>query len=149
MPTTHVKIETFIKLFVNHRPVYGIGKNNIEKAFEDLISSLGENQNEPNAITKRELRLLLQQEGEQVGEQEFERCMQLLIGEKNFDGITDNEYITADDFAENVLGFEEVDENELDQEDDEEELANAAGMSYASGNPSQYLPNEVIPEEQN
>jgi hypothetical protein len=32
-PTTHVKIETFIKLFVNHRPVYGIGKNNIEKAF--------------------------------------------------------------------------------------------------------------------
>ena len=31
-----VKIEDFIKLFVNHRPVYGIGKNDIEQAFKDL-----------------------------------------------------------------------------------------------------------------
>ena len=28
-----VDINTFIRLFVNHRPVYGIGKNNIEEAF--------------------------------------------------------------------------------------------------------------------
>ena len=27
-----VDINTFIRLFVNHRPVYGIGKNNIEAA---------------------------------------------------------------------------------------------------------------------
>jgi len=32
-----VTIDTFIKLFVNHRPVYGIGKNNIEEAFRVLI----------------------------------------------------------------------------------------------------------------
>jgi cilia- and flagella-associated protein 251 len=35
-PTTSVDMETFIKLFVNHRPVYGIGKNNIEDAFMSL-----------------------------------------------------------------------------------------------------------------
>ena len=29
---------TFIKLFVNHRPVYGIGKNNIEEAFKAIIA---------------------------------------------------------------------------------------------------------------
>ena len=34
----HVKIEDFIKLFVNHRPVYGIGKNDIDQAFKDLAS---------------------------------------------------------------------------------------------------------------
>lgn len=29
-------LDTFIKLFVNHRPVYGIGKPHIEKAFENI-----------------------------------------------------------------------------------------------------------------
>jgi len=29
----HLNLNTFIRLFVNHRPVYGIGKNNIEDAF--------------------------------------------------------------------------------------------------------------------
>lgn len=36
LPTTHVTLDRFITLFVNHRPVYGIGKNNIEEAFRDL-----------------------------------------------------------------------------------------------------------------
>jgi hypothetical protein len=27
-------METFIRLFVNHRPVYGIGNNDIEDAFK-------------------------------------------------------------------------------------------------------------------
>jgi WD40 repeat protein len=33
-----IDLETFIRLFVNHRPVYGIGKNNIESAFEALTA---------------------------------------------------------------------------------------------------------------
>lgn len=32
-PNLYVYLNTFIKLFVNHRPVYGIGKNNIDEAF--------------------------------------------------------------------------------------------------------------------
>ena len=32
-----VDLNTFIRLFVNHRPVYGIGKNNIEEAFQALL----------------------------------------------------------------------------------------------------------------
>jgi hypothetical protein len=38
---THVSLDRFITLFVNHRPVYGIGKNNIEEAFQALIESNG------------------------------------------------------------------------------------------------------------
>jgi hypothetical protein len=34
--TTSVDIDTFIRLFVNHRPVYGIGKGNIDEAFKSL-----------------------------------------------------------------------------------------------------------------
>jgi Ca2+-binding EF-hand superfamily protein len=40
-PTTSVDMDTFIKLFVNHRPVYGIGKNNIEDAFKALATDTG------------------------------------------------------------------------------------------------------------
>ena len=36
-----VDMETFIRLFVNHRPVYGIGKNNIEDAFRALHDQSG------------------------------------------------------------------------------------------------------------
>jgi len=35
-PTTTVSMDTFIRLFVNHRPVYGIGNNDIEEAFQAL-----------------------------------------------------------------------------------------------------------------
>lgn len=41
-PTTSVDLDTFIRLFVNHRPVYGIGKNNIENAFKQLTNEEGE-----------------------------------------------------------------------------------------------------------
>ena len=37
-PNLYVDLNTFIKLFVNHRPVYGIGKNNIEEAFKAIIA---------------------------------------------------------------------------------------------------------------
>ncbi len=36
-PKLDVDRKTFVKLFVNHRPVYGIGKNNIDEAFKALI----------------------------------------------------------------------------------------------------------------
>ncbi len=32
-----VDISTFIRLFVNHRPDYGIGKSKIEQAFLDIV----------------------------------------------------------------------------------------------------------------
>lgn len=32
-----VNLNSFIRLFVNHRPVYGIGKNNIDEAFKNLL----------------------------------------------------------------------------------------------------------------
>ena len=37
-PKLSVDLDTFIKLFVNHRPVYGIGKNNIEEAFRAILA---------------------------------------------------------------------------------------------------------------
>ena len=48
IPTTHVTLDRFITLFVNHRPVYGIGKNNIEEAFKDLCE--GNRDSKDNSI---------------------------------------------------------------------------------------------------
>lgn len=36
----NVDLNTFIRLFVNHRPVYGIGKNNIDEAFTSLCTDV-------------------------------------------------------------------------------------------------------------
>ena len=47
-----VDLETFIRLFVNHRPVYGIGKNNIEEAFEALLE---DDKKENGTITRGNL----------------------------------------------------------------------------------------------
>jgi len=46
-------MNTFIRLFVNHRPVYGIGKGNIDEAFKSLVS--GDSGND-QYITKDELK---------------------------------------------------------------------------------------------
>ncbi len=36
-PQQFCDLDTFVRLFVNHRPVWGIGKENIQEAF-DIIS---------------------------------------------------------------------------------------------------------------
>jgi len=73
-----------------------------------------------------------------MGISEIEECLQLLVGDGNFASLPVE--MTADDFAENVLGFEEVEEVEQEEEymEDEENYMES-GMNY--------MQNEVIPEE--
>ena len=60
-PNLYVDLNTFIKLFVNHRPVYGIGKNNIEEAFKAIIAD-DENHEGGDAIYSQTLINLLHDE---------------------------------------------------------------------------------------
>ena len=89
-----VDINTFIRLFVNHRPVYGIGKNNIEDAFQSLVQSVG-GEARNGGLTRGKYRpqyliiiddliRLLREEGECMGQQELEECLGLLVGDSNF-----------------------------------------------------------------
>lgn len=78
MPTTHVGLDTFIKLFVNHRPVYGIGKNNIQEAFSQLIKDIGST---TDSISRSEFVSLLAEGTEGIQMQELEKDLLLLIGE--------------------------------------------------------------------
>ena len=60
-PNLYVDLNTFIKLFVNRRPVYGIGKNNIEEAFKAILAD-DENHDGGDAIFSDTLAALLSDE---------------------------------------------------------------------------------------
>jgi Ca2+-binding EF-hand superfamily protein len=79
-PTTHVKLDDFIKLFVNHRPVYGIGQNNIEDAFNALCQS------ENASMLRREALLrMLKSECEEIKDGEMKEILSLLTGQSEED----------------------------------------------------------------
>lgn len=79
-----------------------------------------------------------------MGQQELEECLGLLVGDSNFKtALAQN--IQADDFAENVLGFEEVEEMEA-EEGDIDGMGNAAAMASMIGG-SYSAGMGVIPEE--
>ena len=143
IPCQHVTLDKFISLFVNHRPVYGIGKNNIEDAFQALLASTGDANGE--TISRDDLVGLLKSEGESIQTQELEQLLLLLCADQRITGAL-KEDISADYFASEILGFEEVDENEI------EEVDGAMGDSQtnmgATGQPgASYFANEPIPEE--
>ena len=124
-PNLWVDLDTFIKLFVNHRPVYGIGKNNIEDAFQALLAD-SENGGEgsENAMIREELVALLTGEGdgEEITMRELgEICGKLVSETSVSDALGDS--ITAERFAEDILGFEEVDEDEGEEEEGNEDSA--------------------------
>lgn len=70
-----MELPNFIKLFVNHRPVYGIGKNNIEEAFGSIIQDEENHENGADTIYHDNLIKLLADEGgagEQIMMRELE-----------------------------------------------------------------------------
>ena len=61
----------------------------------------------------------LKNEGEGISQEELDQYMQLLVGDESSKAL--KQIINADEFAENILGFEEVEEGE-----EEENLADNA-----------------------
>jgi WD40 repeat protein/Ca2+-binding EF-hand superfamily protein len=107
----------FIKLYVNHRPVFGINKRNIEAAFAavgaDPVTGI---------VDRQELFTLLQNRGEKLHAGDIEMCLKALLGDDvTLDMLEDK--ITAKAFAENLLGFEDYE----DDADNETPAAAAAG----------------------
>jgi hypothetical protein len=58
---------------------------------------------------------LLENEGEPMSRDELKHCIQLLVGEEDIYKAIQHT-ASADDFAENILGFEEVEDDEEDEE---------------------------------
>merc|ERR1711918_176572 len=115
-PTTTVNMETFIRLFVNHRPVYGIGNNDIEDAFKALASEGG------TELSRDALVNLLKGDGEPFGIEDLQKAFGNLVGKQRFEDALPKNLVTAEEFASDLLGFEEYEEG-----DEEAELPGAGG----------------------
>lgn len=81
-PNNRVYLEDFIKLFVNHRPVYGIGKNNIKDAFAEIIAQSVEEQIGAEYLINHYLIDQLKSLGEPIEESEFPEIMHNLVSER-------------------------------------------------------------------
>ena len=101
--------------------MYGIGKNNIEDAFRCLAEGMGE------SLQRDDLLNALQTEGENGGMkiQDIEKALTYLVGEQLVTKAVP-ERVSAGDFAEQILGFEEVDEAELLEEENQFQQSQSA-----------------------
>ncbi|OQR88865.1 hypothetical protein THRCLA_10058 [Thraustotheca clavata] len=97
-----IHLVDFIRLYVNHRPVFGMGKVQIEEAFNTLSSKPG------GAIRWPDLKAKLLTMGEKMTDDELQACLNALTGDDadHWDTMTQ---FTSASFADNVLGFEDYD----------------------------------------
>ncbi|NXX44238.1 CF251 protein, partial [Tricholaema leucomelas] len=74
---TKINLEDFIKLYVNHRPAFGLSMTEIQRAFQVLGY---DNENGDRVIDRRNLLLLLQHRGEHMTADELAQCLTTLLG---------------------------------------------------------------------
>ncbi|NXU55191.1 CF251 protein, partial [Turnix velox] len=113
---TKINLEDFIKLYLNHRPAFGLSMKKIQRAFQVLGY---ENENGEKVIDRGDLLLLLQRRGEHMTEDELARCLTILLGKhppgedsdlgtSGAAALTEEEIpaeITAEIFAADILGL--------------------------------------------
>ncbi|KAF0973805.1 hypothetical protein FDP41_007192 [Naegleria fowleri] len=98
-PEIFIDFNTFVKIYVNHRPVFGIQRKDIEEAFQKLGS-------EPitGFINKSDLFQKLKTMGEIMTENELNDCLSKLLKEVVTISALEERF-TSVEFAEKLLGF--------------------------------------------
>ncbi|NWS51283.1 CF251 protein, partial [Chunga burmeisteri] len=116
---TKIDLGDFIKLYINHRPAFGLSMKKIQRAFQVLGY---DNENGDKVIDRGDLLLLLQCRGERMTEDELAQCLTTLLGRRPQGGgseldtydssgaaaLTEEEIpaeITAEIFAADILGL--------------------------------------------
>ncbi|XP_017307755.1 cilia- and flagella-associated protein 251 [Ictalurus punctatus] len=98
-----IDLEEFIKLYVNHRPAFGISKQDLFKAFQVLGVP---DENGKPVITREELLELLQARGEHMTEEELAECFVTLLGlsvEEGHSETQTSEYKDSEQLLESEL----------------------------------------------
>ncbi|XP_048820406.1 cilia- and flagella-associated protein 251 [Lagopus muta] len=116
---TKINLRDFIKLYINHRPAFGLSMKTIRQAFQVLGY---ENENGDKVIDRGDLLSLLQCRGEHMMEDELALCLSALLGRHPMGGRSDldvcdpsgaaalmeeeiPEQITAERFTAGILGL--------------------------------------------
>jgi hypothetical protein len=121
-----INFDDFLRLYINHRPVFGISKEQIQDAFstisEHCVKAFGR-RSRPSGedgpqLLWNDLEELMKQGAEALSEEEFRSCLQSLVGEEAADI---SGYVGPLTFADNVLGFADYDGAEGVGDDYEED----------------------------
>lgn len=100
-----IGFDDLVKLYVNHRPVFAVGPEQIKQAFDAL------KRHEPGPLSREAFLNLLTSHGEKTSLEELERCFEALVGDSAINRVLDEE-VEAFDFAHNVLGLAEAEADE-------------------------------------
>jgi len=98
-----IGFQDLVKLYVNHRPVFSVGPEQIRLAFEAM------KRHEPGPLQRDNLLTLLQSNGEKMSIDELEQCFDALVGDRSVNRVLDEE-VDAFVFAREVLGLNEDEE---------------------------------------
>lgn len=110
----------FLKLYVNHRPVFGVGKAQIERAFEVLArrqqrGKAHATEDSAPVLPWELLEARLLHSGEQMSEDELQSCLKALVvsadGGASGAELLDRQY-SALSFADKILGFDDYEEDD-------------------------------------
>ena len=104
-------------IFINHRPLFGISKDQITDAFNVIskhcVQAFGRrsrgnpgDEGDHPQLLWNDLEELMKQGAEALSEEEFRSCLQSLVGEE---GADISGHIGPLSFADNVLGFADYD----------------------------------------
>eukprot|EP00435_Cladocopium_sp_Y103_P029483 s1943_g7.t1 len=137
-----IGFDDLVKLYVNHRPVFAVGPEQIKQAFDAL------KRHEPGPLSREAfLKLgrsmarwrtkgnLLTSHGEKTSLEELERCFEALVGDSAINRVLDEE-VDAFDFAHNVLGLAEA---EAEESQDAGSTGGTAGGAPHAGRPDGHL----------
>lgn len=84
---SEINLGDFIKLYVNHRPAFGLSPDEIEHAFR-ILGRPSSSKGEP-CIDKAQLFTILQRRGEHMTEHELSQCLGTLLGVTSEGGSTE------------------------------------------------------------
>jgi len=96
-----VGFEDFVKLYVNHRPVFAVGPEQILTAFDAM------KRQDEAGVQRDALIELLTKNGEKMTVEEIEDCLQKLVGQRSIGEVLPEE-LDATEFAHNILGLTDL-----------------------------------------
>uniref|UniRef100_A0A7S1U4Z5 Cilia- and flagella-associated protein 251 n=1 Tax=Phaeomonas parva TaxID=124430 RepID=A0A7S1U4Z5_9STRA len=97
-----LSLNDFLKLYVNHRPIKGVTREDIEHAF----AVLEETGDKKAGISADDLNRILTTEGEPLDERTYKHCLNVLTGEAQLQLGN----VNVNDFIDGVLGLADEDE---------------------------------------
>lgn len=101
------------KVYVNHRPLVDIDSSGIAVALQALFINPVDLNEVTETFSAAKFKEFVQMYGEALNEQEWKQIMKTLLEDQQELRSELPKHFTADDFINDVLGFEQVSQDEL------------------------------------